>query len=425
MVTRVALFSAADLYSFLENRKKQAVAAAGRVAAEQVHARTGEELVEHFASQFALTPVTAYRDRAESSITECQYETRDSFAYCLAPGESIMVPGVAVTVRLPYSGEEELLQYRPDTFPLQRREAAIQGPGADGIGCITFQFEFNQHSTSSDAIQREIDQAVEFVDTCVKNQARQVQRFHTELRQVLADAIARRRQSLGTVQEIAKALEIPVTQRPGMPALTPLRVAKRVLRELPPVAGVQQSAGFSITSEAYANILAAIRGQGRTFEKAPATFYKFGEEELRDILLANLNTHFQGQATGETFRAKGKTDVCIEQENRAAFVAECKIWRGSAELAAGLRQLLSYLTWRDCKAALVVFNKERSKFSEVLERAPQALRELKDIYAGEVNQPEPGEWQMTFRAPGDDARRIVVQLMVYNLHVPVQGAAST
>ena len=53
------------------------------------------------------------------------------------------------------------------------------------------------------------------------------------------------------------------------------------------------------------------------------------------------------------------TDICIEQENRAAFVAECKIWKGPAKLRKAIRQLDGYLTWRDSKASLIVFSKNK------------------------------------------------------------------
>ena len=294
--------------------------------------------------------------------------------------------------------------------------ADVTKPDRDGIGWITYKFMFNQHNATAESIQSEINSAINFTAGTIKNQQNQLTQYERELRQVLQSAVADRRARLGGIHNLAKALDIPVTARPGMPSLTPITVAKKVIRELPPIANAKQSSGFSITDSAYENILSAIRAQGRTFEKAPSTFAKFDEEELRDVILGNLNTHFQGQATGETFRAKGKTDICIEQDNRAAFVGECKIWRGAKELVDGLHQLHGYLTWRDSKAALVVFNKERSKFSEILEKAPAALRDCKDIFKGEVAQHEPGEWRMMFKAPDDDGRVITVQLMIYNLY---------
>ena len=74
------------------------------------------------------------------------------------------------------------------------------------------------------------------------------------------------------------------------------------------------------------------------------------------MVLAQLNGHFKGAATGEAFRGKGKTDIRIEQDDRAAFVGECKNWNGETGATKAIDQLLGYLTWRDGKAALIVFN---------------------------------------------------------------------
>lgn len=411
------LFAKGDLYSVLDHQKKEAVKAIAEVSSGQIHSSTDEQLIVHFQDKFAIAPLTLYPERTEKSMNECQFETRDSFTYDIRHGESIKVPGIAITVRMPFTGESELLHFTPSTMICSSTYADVTKPGSDGIGWLTYEFKFNQHNATTESIQREIDSAINFTVDTVRNQQNQLIQFERELQQVLQSAVTNRRSRLGGIHDLAKALDIPVSAKPGMPSLTPITVAKKVIRELPPVADAKQLSGFSITDQAYENILSAIRAQGRTFEKAPATFSKFHEEELRDVILGNLNTHFQGQATGETFRAKGKTDICIEQNNRAAFIGECKIWRGSKELADGLRQLLGYLTWRDCKAALVVFNKERSKFSEILEKGPAALRECNDLFLREATQAEPGEWRMTFKAPGDEGRVITVQLMIYNIYV--------
>lgn len=357
------LFAKGDLYSVLEQQKREAVKAIAAASSEQILASTDEQLMGHFVDRFSITPLTLYPDRIEKTMNECQFETRDSFTYDIRNGGSIKVPGVVVTARMPFTGEEDLLHFTPSSMTLSSAHADITNPNKDGVGWLTYKFNFNQHNATAEYIQREIDSKINFTVDTVRNQQGQLAQFGRELQQTVQSAITDRRSRLGGIHALAKALDIPVTARSGMPSLTPIPVAKKVIRELPPVANAKQSTGFSITDQAYENILSAIRAQGRTFEKAPSTFAKFDEEELRDVILGNLNTHFHGQATGETFRAKGKTDICIEQDNRAAFVGECKIWRGAKELVDGLTQLQGYLTWRDSKAALVVFNKERSKFS--------------------------------------------------------------
>ena len=81
------------------------------------------------------------------------------------------------------------------------------------------------------------------------------------------------------------------------------------------------------------------------------------EEALRNLVLVSLNCQYEGRATGETFRNKGKTDINIKEKNRAAFVAECKIWKGRKNFTAAIEQLLRYLTWRDSKTALLIFSR--------------------------------------------------------------------
>lgn len=56
------------------------------------------------------------------------------------------------------------------------------------------------------------------------------------------------------------------------------------------------------------------------------------EEDLRNTLLAALNATYKSDAIGEAFINHGKTDICIERENRAAFVSECKMWTGKRVL---------------------------------------------------------------------------------------------
>ena len=48
-------------------------------------------------------------------------------------------------------------------------------------------------------------------------------------------------------------------------------------------------------------------------ERSPSAFATADEETLRQHFLVQLNGHFEGQATGETFNAAGKTDILSSQ----------------------------------------------------------------------------------------------------------------
>lgn len=111
-----------------------------------------------------------------------------------------------------------------------------------------------------------------------------------------------------------------------------------------------------VTDEGFAEILATIRSVTRAVERYPSTFAGMPEESLRDVLLVVLNNQF-GPATGETFSRNGKTDILISygDTGEAVFIAECRWWRGPSKFRSAIDQVLSYLVWRDTKAALVLF----------------------------------------------------------------------
>ena len=104
---------------------------------------------------------------------------------------------------------------------------------------------------------------------------------------------------------------------------------------------------------------------GTTMEKTARTYYRNNEEELRDHLIATLNTHYEN-VTGETFRKIGKTDIHIEFENKAAFIGECKIWHGEKLFSDAVQQLMNYSTWKDLKVSVIVFNKDNQSFSSII-----------------------------------------------------------
>ena len=128
------------------------------------------------------------------------------------------------------------------------------------------------------------------------------------------------------------------------------------------------------------------------------------------------NGHFKGQATGETFRREGKTDIRIEDDNRAAFVAECKIWHGKSGLHGALDQLLGYLTWRDCKAALVMFNLNNAGFTELQTKLPAEMAEHPNVI-DQMRDQKVGEWRFKVRSKEDNERFIILHVFLFNLYV--------
>jgi hypothetical protein len=109
------------------------------------------------------------------------------------------------------------------------------------------------------------------------------------------------------------------------------------------------------SNQIYEKILEIISLAGNDMERRVLSHKDRNEPELRDVLLASLNSHKDIFSSGESFNKRGKTDILVSSVNKTIFIAECKIWRGKKSLQEAIAQLLSYLTWRDNRVALIVF----------------------------------------------------------------------
>ncbi len=148
-------------------------------------------------------------------------------------------------------------------------------------------------------------------------------------------------------------------------------------------------------------------------ERSPSSFASLDEEAIRDHFLLQLNGHYEGSATGETFNASGKTDILIRAENRNVFIAECKFWRGPKSLIDAIVQLLSYLTWRDSKCALLVFN--RTKDSSAVRQKMHDIMEERSEHRKTVSHQPDGDSRYVLVKESDPGREITVTTQLYDM----------
>lgn len=171
-----------------------------------------------------------------------------------------------------------------------------------------------------------------------------------------------------------------------------------------------------ISDKAYYQILDKISNYGRNLEKYKDLYDKFDEQGFRNFFLPYLNSiSTKHTATGETFNKIGKTDILIQDENgNNVFIAECKLWKGEGEIENAINQLLErYVTWRDEKVAIIIFNKNAKKFGDVIDKAINAFKAHKNFkqYIGKRNEIS---HSFIFTNPDDPNRIIKLELMLFN-----------
>lgn len=408
------LFNSHHLDDVLRAQGSRAQDLVDQIPQDQFCASTDDQIVEHIAADMEIIPLSIYEDRMEMEQREGKMDVSHNRRYnAFRDRGPIIVASACVTVTIPFTGDPKLWTLRPSPHRLTAPQARIRQPGHDGIGYLEVRMEYPAE-TSPNEFKSELDSLLDDVRFSLDNQAKQIETFNRRLPDTIYQAVARRRENLKQHDAIRTVLNIPMKLRPGAPSIEPIPVKRKIVRPLPSGLSTQPEPG--IRDEDYEHILKVIRHEGCSFETAPATFTKLDEEELRDIILAHLNGHYEGDATAEAFRAAGKTDIRIESGNRAAFVGECKVWRGPQQLTEAIDQLLGYLTWRDCKAALVVFNKGVAGFSGIQQKIPETLRTHAN-HIKPIATSQPGEWRFRFRSGSDPDREVTVHVFLFNLYV--------
>lgn len=410
------LFFKGDLADTLRHHFEQIPAKVDLIPKDQLLATPEDDLVDYIYSSINIEPIVLHEDskemeQHETKIDVSGYRDRNPFG----DRGPIYVPGVKVVVSIPYTGDTSLWNLRPNRSQSAFPRADIRQPNRDGIGYLDIVIELPVDE-QREKFRQHLDDELKIIRFYLGSQKSQVELFNSTAPEDIRRAIQTRKERLKTHDGIADLLGIPLKRRGDAPPIEPIRIKRKLVKPLPPPpkSGFKPEPG--ITDQDFDHILAVIRHEGRSFESTPKTYAVHDEEELRDILIAHLNGHYEGGATGETFRRSGKTDIRIEDQERAAFVAECKVWRGHKELLEAVDQLLSYLTWRDCKAAIIVFNKHNAKFTELLTKVPETIRShLK--FKKELGQQKEEEWRFILTSLEDELRQVIVNVFVFNLFV--------
>ena len=410
MRDRNPLFFEEDLADQLRIRQEQVCHAVDVIPEEQFLISNDQEIVDYIGSKFTVEPLVLREDAIIMKQAETQVDVSGDPGRFFLPGRSgpILIAGTRIDVDIPFAGDEWIFRYRTSSWSSVFPYAEVNS------GNLRISISL-PHDVDSEQFRERYERELGIIKRYVGWSHSQVVAHNESLQQLAGQAITSRRDRLRKHAGVAAMLGIPLVAREGAPSMTPVRVEIRRPPALPvpPKTGLVPEPG--IDNETYELILQCIRHQGRTFENMPATFSRHNEEDLRNFILAQLNTYFVGKAAGEVFRNRGKSDICVEQENRAAFIGECKIWDGSASLAGAMDQLLGYLTWRDSKASLIIFNSKNKNFSKILDVLPNTISSHRLFLRG-LECDEAGEWRVQMRSHENEGRRVIVHIFIFNLY---------
>lgn len=393
------LFSEVRLSDVLTDFRAQAVAIVKSIPQDQFLELSDPEIIVLVSNKVHIAPIMIDEDNIEMRLEDTEIDVTDDPMRISPPWHTgpIIVPGTTIIIDIPYTGSKEIFRGRANIYHSNPPYATISD-----------EHIHLEVSVPNDLRNEERDAkckvALKLLKECIGFANSEVNSFISGWNETIRYEAERRRERISANKHIAESIGAKFVSDSRLPSQGHLN----------PSSEDDENLNHTQSSKAYEGILDLIRHQGHSFEATPKAYRNHDEEELRDIVLSQLNGNIKGKATGETFRNSGKTDICIKYEDGSAFVAECKLWNGRSSVGPALNQLVGYTTWRDNNVALVVFNKNNKKFSGILNEIPEALNEH-SLTQDVLQLGQDGEWRIVVCSEEDRGRRIVVHVFAFDL----------
>lgn len=370
-----------------------------------ITAQTNDDLVQSLYDQHQIELPHLKRDEA----------VHDHFQYYLSryvnPGpqkHQDVTQGTVFCVEVPFVGDKKYFDLRPDAYD----NAIPQGHVEDQRLTLYVAAK----NLTPDAVQAKFEQALDAVERYLGWQTATLRDLPTNFQQTANAAIAARLQRLNNDRAISSALKYPLKTRVNAPTVS-IPLVRKQIRPMPiSSASPSRKSHAFLAEEHYLHILAVIENMARAMEYSPKAFASMDEEAIRFAMLIQLNAQYESSATGETFNYQGKSDILIREQNTNLFVAECKVWNGSSALSDAIDQLQRYVTWRDTKTALIVFNRNKG-FSSVIQQAQRVLVKHPQFKSGPTQQSET-RFRYVFKNLTDQDREYSLTLLLFDVPVP-------
>ncbi|MBA7639234.1 hypothetical protein ES703_46892 [subsurface metagenome] len=215
------------------------------------------------------------------------------------------------------------------------------------------------------------------------------------------------------LDSLVKRIKIPLKKKENESIKRIKLNPKPIVKKMKPTPTIPED--YVLDRNKVLDIISFIDNQGRQFEKTPLTYKSLKEEDLRNIILVNLNSLFEGKATGESFSNRGKTDIYLNIDKGNILISECKIWHGKALYNETIDQLLKYLTWRNNFGIIISFVRLKN-FSQILKNMDDIIKNHPSYNTGFKTISET-HFLSHHKLVQDELKSVEIHHLFYNLFV--------
>lgn len=325
----------------------------------------------------------------------------------------VLVPATTFTYHIPFVGDQELMLLTPSTTTTVFPEGKVM-PNNELVWSLT---TADRSLNPDNQFQENLDRIEKYVGFVRSDVEPWIQAFPSRVRSTIEE----RRQRLIFDRERAAQLRYPIRRREDAAKTYSVPVVRK--KVVIPPGRATQAAGAelepTIAMEIYDDMLRVMATAVEMIGRSPKAYRNLDENSLRDQLLLALNNQYEGGATGETFNYEGKTDIFIRINGRVVFIGECKFWKGPKALPAAIDQLLSYLSWHDTKAAVVLFHRGRN-LTAVLDEIPDAVRSH-PAWEKDLEFESATGYRALLKHPEDDDRKVTLTVLAFQVPQSTDG----
>lgn len=394
----VPLFQNQDLSNHVDARVREGLAAVQSMDADAFLNTPTEDIIADVVAKHTI-PIPKLR--ADEAYIDGPHEVEIRLPDY---GREVRLRGTLLALIIPFEGEGGMFYVNPG-----RWGGAIRGNLHHNNLVLTIQGENLQPA----AVDKQFKTRIQEIEDYLNAQQAMVDAHRNSLPNRLRPEIEARKKKLLEARQMVVGLSFPIRARQDTPKTYAAPITRRKIITTPPPTTAPFTPEPVLDQTNYEAVLGIIDSMALVMERSPTAFTTMGEESLRQHFLVQLNGHFEGQATGETFNFAGKTDILIRVKDRNIFIAECKFWGGEKAFLETIDQLLGYLSWRDTKAAVIMFNRNRN-FSGVLQTIQEAVPKHPHLKRTLPKRSETS-FRCLFGMPSDHNRELHLTVMAFDI----------
>ncbi len=401
------MFSQYRWWDVEESRDKQMADAIAEHSDDYILNVNEEDFIQYLIEEYSLyVPVIHFEDvriEPRKALVEREYLPR-----YWAIEDTIEASVIRYIV--PFSGDKKMLYILPTTF-------TSSGSGNFHVGYNAIYKDILALSNDAEKVKSDYESAK---DSCIKMLKYLETNIHEYNRSLPAKArslFINQKQKIKQENSFISNLGVPTSSQVKNPNTYAVPTVSH--RFGPPKTESTTKKVDAVTPvmdmEKYEQILESLHIVGQMYEKFPKVTQGMSEETLRDLFLAQIQTSFKSDsATAEAFNKSGKTDIMVKNGDGVLFVAECKFWKGKQVLLDAISQLLSYLTWRDTKTALLIFVRKNTMTTAI--NGVKENISLHENFKCSLSHKGETWFNYKFTIPNDKEREVFLAVQIFDFN---------